>query len=290
MQDVKDLELILRTQIPIIFIDTFEEKRALQLMTQMAIKHYKALYTWTPTDGLIQGASELPVKEPEHLEPKDVLSHIRFIRESSMFALCDMQYFLGEPKNIRYLKDMALSYERTQSSVIIIGHNVEAPDALKRYSANFRLSLPDESGLKSIVLEEADKWMQRNNGRRVRTDQDTLGKFVRNLKGLTQVDARRVIVNAIDDGMINDDDMPNATQAKFEMLNLDGIMNFEHSKIDMDQIGGLTNLKKWVDQRRAYFLEPGESKVDVPKGLLLLGVQGGGKSLAAKAVCLLNKV
>ena len=67
-------------------------------------------------------------------------------------------------------------------------------------------------------------------------------------------------------------------------------MNFEHSKIDMDQIGGLTNLKKWVDQRRAYFLEPGESKVDVPKGLLLLGVQGGGKSLAAKAVCLLNKV
>ncbi|BCE03199.1 AAA family ATPase [Marinicellulosiphila megalodicopiae] len=284
MQDVKDLELILRTQIPIIFVDTFEETRALQLVTQMAIKHEKGLYTWTATDGLVHGSIDHPQINPEHLEPEEALNHIRFIKTPCIFALCDLQYYLNEPKNIRYLKDMALSYERTQSTVIIIGHNVVAPEALKRYSANFRLSLPDESGLKSIVLEEADKWMQRNNGRRVRTDQDTLGKFVRNLKGLTQVDARRVIINAIDDGMINDDDMPSATEAKFELMNLDGILNFEHSKTNMEEIGGLDNLKNWVNQRREYFLKPNEAKMDVPKGLLLLGVQGGGKSLAAKAV------
>jgi SpoVK/Ycf46/Vps4 family AAA+-type ATPase len=109
---------------------------------------------------------------------------------------------------------------------------------------------------------------------------------VRNLRGLGVDDARRIVRKLIyDDGALNQADVAELAKAKFELLNEDGLLHFEYETARFADVAGLANLKRWIEQRRAAFLGlKRAAKLDPPKGLLLLGVQGCGKSLAAKAV------
>jgi SpoVK/Ycf46/Vps4 family AAA+-type ATPase len=109
-------------------------------------------------------------------------------------------------------------------------------------------------------------------------------QLARTLLGITESDARRLIRNAIrNDGAITQEDVTEVKRAKYELLGPEGIISYEYDTRSFADLAGLSNLKAWVDRRRGPFLDPARDR-DHPKGLLLLGVQGGGKSLAAKAV------
>jgi SpoVK/Ycf46/Vps4 family AAA+-type ATPase len=111
-----------------------------------------------------------------------------------------------------------------------------------------------------------------------------LKKLIKNLQGLSRHDARRLVRGAIrDGGAITEDDLPEINKAKFELIDMDGVLSFEYNTEKFSAVGGLFNLKEWVKQREAIFLNT-ENKSDKPKGVMLLGIQGGGKSLAAKAI------
>jgi len=109
---------------------------------------------------------------------------------------------------------------------------------------------------------------------------------VRNLRGLSMEDARRIVRKLIyDDGALTQADVAELAKAKFELLNKDGLLHFEYDTAKFADVAGLAHLKTWIEQRRAAFLGlKSAAGLDPPKGLLLLGVQGCGKSLAAKAV------
>jgi SpoVK/Ycf46/Vps4 family AAA+-type ATPase len=135
-----------------------------------------------------------------------------------------------------------------------------------------------------IVREEAKDWSDRHAGARVKTDNLTLKKLVNNMQGLSASDVRRLVRSAIwNDGAISEADIPKLNKAKFALLDMEGVLSFEQQTQDFSQVGGLNNLKRWLITRREAFNEE-NTKLDRPKGILLLGVQGGGKSLAAKAV------
>jgi SpoVK/Ycf46/Vps4 family AAA+-type ATPase len=106
---------------------------------------------------------------------------------------------------------------------------------------------------------------------------------VKNLRGLSHAEARILARNVIcDDGAITQEDLPELNKTKFQLLDLDGVLSFEYDTARFAEVGGLSNLKRWLADRQGSFLEG--KGVDLPKGVLLVGVQGGGKSLAAKAV------
>ncbi|MDF1529318.1 MAG: AAA family ATPase, partial [Sedimenticola sp.] len=105
-----------------------------------------------------------------------------------------------------------------------------------------------------------------------------------NLAGVTATDARRLIRSAIEnDGAISQDDLPGLMKTKYELINQDGVIAFEYDTASFAEVAGLTRLKEWLSHRHNSFVNP-NGKVDRPKGIMLLGVQGAGKSLAAKAV------
>src|SRR5690606_37818945 len=121
-------------------------------------------------------------------------------------------------------------------------------------------------------------WSSRNHGQKVRTDSRTLDKLVANLSGMTYSDARRLARGVIvDDGAITHTDLPDLNRAKFDLLDMGGVLGFEYDTAEFADAGGLDGLKRWLQQRRDVFHKP-DGKLDAPKCILLLGVQGSGKS------------
>ena len=159
------------------------------------------------------------------------------------------------------------------------------PPELARYSAALQMRLPDEEEILGLIREEARKWSATSGGGRIKTDNLTLQRLVANLKGLTHGEVRRLARGAIvDDGAITESDLPAVNKAKFALMDMEGILTFEYHTETFAGVGGLQHLKNWLGERKQAFLQPGDGGPDSPKGILLLGVQGGGKSLAAKAV------
>jgi SpoVK/Ycf46/Vps4 family AAA+-type ATPase len=287
VQDVNELKILLDSRIPLVVIETFEEKKALDVLMQVANQQGRDLYRWSITEGItrMNFGLQLVAKGSEFNQVEEALKHIKSHMQPGIYALCDIHPFLIEqPQVVRLLKDIALNHFAVPHTLIFLSYQLRLPPELTRYSSSYSLSLPSDEKIMEIVREEAKDWSDRHRGTRVKTDNITLKKLLNNLQGLSVSDVRRLVRVAIwDDGELSDTDINTINKAKFALLDMEGVMSFEHQVQDFSQVGGLLNLKSWLLARREAFLKD-DSKLDMPKGILLLGVQGGGKSLAAKAV------
>lgn len=287
MQDVDELKLLLDSRIPLIVMETFEEKKALDVLMRVANQQARNLYRWSVTDGLtrINFGPQLVPKGSELNQVEDALKHIKEQTQPGVYALCDMHPFLeNQPQVVRLLKDIALNHFAMPHTLIFLSYKLRLPPELVRYSSSFTLALPSDEKIMEIIREEAKEWSDRHGGMRVKTDNITLKKLMNNLQGLSVSDVRRLVRIAIwNDGELSEVDVHSINKAKFALLDMEGVMSFENQTQDFSQVGGLNNLKRWLITRREAFISD-DNKLDMPKGILLLGVQGGGKSLAAKAV------
>lgn len=287
MQDANELKHILDSRIPLVVIDTFEEKKALDVLLGVANDHGKDLFRWSVTDGLtkLNFGPQLVARGSEHNNAEDALKHIKSQTQPGVYAFCDLHPFLADqPQVVRLLKDIALNHFAVPHTLVLLSYQMRVPPELTRYSVSFTLSLPSDDKIMSIIREEAKDWSERHRGARVKTDNLTLKKLVNNLQGMSADDVRRLVRSAIwNDGALTEEDLPRINKAKFALLDMEGVMSFEQQTENFSQVGGLNNLKRWLLARREAFTRDDAQK-DRPKGILLLGVQGSGKSLAAKAV------
>lgn len=292
MAELADLDILMHSRVPLIVIESYEESRALELIRRVGMRQQKPVFSWSVTRGIQR--EDLAHSVPEHLteEPDAALRHIFKSERPAVFVLCDFHPFLqDEPRHIRLLKEIAMAHDRNRHTIVLLSHSLEIPGEVRRYSARIDLALPGEEQLMHLVKEEASVWSSQNQGQKVKTDNRTLAQLVANLRGMTYSDARRLIRGAIfDDGAITVSDLPELNKAKFELLGMNGVLSFEYDTARFSDVGGLSVLKQWLQKRRERFLQakpdPDQppNGLDRPKGILLLGVQGGGKSLAAKAV------
>lgn len=287
MQDVTDLTLIIDSHIPIIVLETNDEQRALELLTQVAMKRRLGFSCWSITEGLTRvgfGTGPRTAAEPE--SPTEVLKLIKGHSDASLFVLCDFHPYLpNNPEHVRLLKDIALHHTTLKHTLVLVSHELDIPPELQNFCARFSMSLPSDAQLMAIVRDEVKQWYKDNANARVQADGATVRKLVKNLKGLSQQDARRLVRGVIrDDGAITENDLPEVNKAKFELIDMDGVLSFEYDTEKFTAVGGLTNLKAWIKQREPIFLNAEQTSLDRPRGVMLLGIQGGGKSLAAKAI------
>jgi SpoVK/Ycf46/Vps4 family AAA+-type ATPase len=283
MPDLHDLELLLRSDTPLVLIESIEEPRVLTLFTQLAMRMEQPAYCWTVTDGLRR--IELTQDSETRLEePSKALRFVRSGGERGIYLLLDFHPYLGEPINVRLIKEIAQGYSDRPRTLVLVSHALDVPPELKHLCARFELRLPDRSRILALVREEAQTWKQSANSRGVRAAREAVDQLAQNLLGVTESDARRLIRNAIrNDGAIDESDVAEVKKAKYELLSPNGILSFEYDTRSFADLAGLDNLKAWVDKRREPFLDLDRTR-DHPRGILLTGVQGGGKSLAAKSV------
>ena len=288
MPDMHDLELMLGSRLPILVIETHEEPRALDLVCRAGFSLGRPVFSWSVTEGLKRIDLEHGVPQRLTAELHDALGQIKATENPGIYVLCDAHPFLVDnPKNVRLIKEIAMRHDRTAHTLVLLSHAVDIPPEVQRYSGQMELSMPNDQQLLSLVREEAAHWSAQNSGKKVKTDSKTLNALVNNLRGLTHSDARRLARGAImDDGAITEDDIPSLNKAKFQLMDMDGVLSFEYETADFAEVGGLSRLKDWLQQRRGVFIGDGNDSqaLDRPKGIMLLGIQGGGKSLAAKAV------
>jgi SpoVK/Ycf46/Vps4 family AAA+-type ATPase len=167
--------------------------------------------------------------------------------------------------------------------VVLVGYSLPVPEELKPYTACFRLPLPTLDELRGLVCDVAADWGAEHGHRDVQTTNKALDLLVRNLAGLTATDARRLASKAINDqGVISESDFPEVMRAKYELLGRDGLLSFEYETVKFSEIGGMQRFRNWLEIRKSFFVDSAP-QLDPPRGVLLLGVQGCGKSLASKA-------
>ena len=288
MDQRHDLEIILRSRTPIMVIETQDEARILEMLQSITIRSagqdYLPLFRWTITDGLQRLDIAL---EPQTLnsEPTDVLKHIRAVSKPGVYVLLDFHPFLEDPVHVRLLKDICIQYPQVARQIVLISHKVKLPSELESFSARVDIALPSEDERRNIVERVATEWSRENRGSRVQADSKAHKLLIQNLAGLTYVDTERLARNAVfQDGAISKSDLPDVMKAKYELLNRGGALQFEYDTAKFSDVGGMERLKKWLGQRKSAFRQDdAASHLDPPKGILLIGIQGCGKSLAAKA-------
>jgi len=280
-----DLRLILNTNLALVVIETWDEARTLELLQDLFRAETLPAWRWTVTEGLAPLGFGLEMAHPEQYADAEVaLNYIKQYRKPGAFVLCDMHPYLDSPKVVRLIKDIALDYTQTRHKLVFVSHRLDLPPELSRHAASVTISLPNDEEILAIIREQARNWAEKHQKTRIRTDSQTLEALVKNLRGLTHHDVRRLAWRAIaDDGAITESDLPEITRAKFTLMNMEGVLHFEYSTAHMGDVAGLYTLKSWLEDRRQA-MNDDKGKLDPPKGVLLFGVQGGGKSLAAKAI------
>ena len=205
--DSHDLELLLRSRVPLIVVETRDETRVTRLFSTLALRLAIPVMAWSSTNGLHRIDYE---SSPQRhtIEPRQALGQIRATTQATIYLLLDFHPYLDDPYNIRLLKEIAMDYQRLGHTLVLVSHQLEIPPELRSYSARFSLSLPDAARLEAIIREEAGHWSKVNHGKKVKTDHRVLDLLVSQLRGLTATDARRIIRSVIyDDGAISSEDL-----------------------------------------------------------------------------------
>ncbi len=281
MNEHQDLAALLRAETPLLALETQEEMEAIAAFQRALQQSLKPLYVWSITTGLRRLDMDAPARP---MSSSEVLDTITQTQQKSVFLLLDYTPFLKYVVTLRQMREIALRHGSSAHTVALVGAQLEIPKDLESLAVNFKLELPNEQELDRIVREEASQYSRENAGKRVQVHASALKAVVRNLKGLGASDARRIARRIIaTDGMITDADLPAVAKAKFDLLNKSGVLSFEYEPVGFNDVAGLRRLKRWIEQRRAVFLGSAPAQLDPPKGILMLGVQGTGKSLAAKA-------
>jgi len=277
-----ELRLLVNSRHPIITVETAEEERFEHLLLQVAIELSVPLYAWTVTTGLAKyrGAAIYNTDQPEQ-----ALANIALIQGDCIFLLKDFARYCDNDRISRRLRDLAEKFRTARRAIVISAASVELSRELASEAAVFRLDLPSAEELLPRVknaLAEAN----REQHIEVSLDAAGMGQVARNLAGLSEEEAIRALRMCIfsrgraDAGLLSD-----VLDAKRQALKSDGLIESVRRDASFGDVAGLKRLREWIAKRKSALTPEGlRFGLVPPKGILITGVQGCGKSLAARAV------
>ena len=269
----KELSLLLRAGYKLVALESFEEERALRAATRAAEACEREFHSWSLAGGLDgqgKGAGSLDA----------CVRALEAIEKPAVLTLLDAHSVLAEPLGLRRLRDALARLGQRRQSLVLIAPLLELPLELEREAG--RLSLPLPNAVEVTALFEKVLASTPN----AKAAPELLADCVRGSLGLTGNEAVRVFRKAwLTSGAVDDAMVATIVREKQKALRRTPALSFHDAQDDLSAIGGLGELKRWLrERRRAFGDEARKFGLPSPRGLLLLGVQGCGKSLCAKAV------
>lgn len=282
MDTGNELAQIIEARARLIAIDTIEEERVADLTRDICARLNLPLFRWKATTGL----QRLPAAAPasELAKPVDLLRYLVNKALPGIYLLLDMHPYLTDPIAVRGLRDAALT--ATDRTLILVGHDLNLPTDIAKLATHVDLPLPTRDDYLAILKDEVMALRREHPEREPLAEPTAVGSLLGHLAGLTALDARSIVRRALrDDGTLSQEDMQRVFAAKHKLLGGNSGLALERASVRLDDLAGLSNLKSWLKIRGPMMRgEADATSLDSPKGILLLGVQGCGKSMAVKAV------
>lgn len=288
--DLERLQSLIQSGSPLIWITTDEEEHALRLVRDAAMGAGQALLQWDAVRGVRDGliAKSQPIPETEH--PAAAMLWMAQQDPAVCIAL-DLVGHLDDERTLRAVRDLVAIHTfsaesgRPGGTLVLIDHRDSIPAVLRSSGVRFDLTPPDEKETSALVLSTLRRI---NQVRPIEANMSKreLAQVVRNLRGLNRTQIERTITAAVwDDRKFCTEDLPAILARKRQIIASEGLLEFVQAPTDMSEVGGLGRLKQWLKQREhALSDEATQFGLQAPRGILMLGVQGAGKSLCAKAI------
>ena len=277
-----ELRLLVNSRHPIITVETPEEERFEQILLEMATELGVPLYEWSVTAGLarLHGTAIYNTDQPEQ-----ALANIALIQGDGIFFLKDFARYCDNDRISRRLRDLAEKFRTVRRAIVISAASLQLPAELASEAAPFRFDLPSPEellpGVKSVLAEV-------NREQRIAMSLDVAGvaEIARNLAGLSGEEAMRTLRMCVLSRGRADAGLPDdVLDAKRQALKSDGLIETVRRDASFGDVAGLKRLREWIAKRKSALTPEGlRFGLVPPKGILITGVQGCGKSLAARAV------
>ena len=275
----EELEIMIRSGYPIIYITTWEEHRALETLHRVARNMQMSFERWTASDGLIDAQDQA-----KKADPFKILDLIITQEGSSIFVLQDYHHYMNESSIIRKLRDVVAAFRRTHRTLIILSPIFTLPVELEKDITLVDYELPSPA----VLMLALERIIEQANELQIEVDLDADSKeqIVKAMQGLTESQAENVLARClVTDRKLDIEDLSTILHEKEQIIKKSGILEFYASPDAFQSIGGLNILKNWFATRKDAFSERARLfGLPAPKGILMIGVPGCGKSLCAKAL------
>ena len=279
---LSEIQSRIQSGYPLIFLQSAEEVRWERHLSELALEIEHGLVTWTVTQGTEPPASSTN----DHLDHSAIgfLHQIEEYPESHLFLAKDFSVHLNDPLLIRRLRDLIPVLVAQQKTIIVLEPNVSIPTELAKDAVKIELPLPGYEDLLS-ALDETLESQSTGLAKDITLSVDDKGRLINAVTGLTINEACKAWKRALlGRSSLDDDALEMLVAEKRSLASGSDFLDFYDLDEKVDDIGGLDQLKDWLQRRsEAYSPRAREQAVPLPKGVLLLGVQGCGKSLTARA-------
>ncbi len=303
---VHDLRTLIRSCHPLIVIETVEEDRVMTLLQSVAAQERMPLFEWSITRGLTRHGEGQSISKLT-ATPLSLLQHLNGLTVEGIFWLKDLAPHLQDAAVARQLREVSQHFGRSRATCLVTGHPIALPLDLDRMSVRLDLQLPDRQELQTMLQSVLQSLRTRTSPRRPTSttvvqsllnsmtelktpntgpsDQEC-DSLLRALQGLTLHQARQVITQCIvEDGVLSADDVQTILSRKVQAIKDGGLLEYYPLEDNRFELGGFANLKSWLARAKVGFTAEAKAlNLTPPRGIMLVGVPGCGKSLAAKAI------
>jgi AAA+ superfamily predicted ATPase len=274
--------LLINSRNPIITVESNEEQRVCVLLERASAQLGVPLYVWSVTTGLGRAGGTALYNSDQ---PEQALANIAIVQGDGIFLLKDFARYCDNDRISRRLRDLADGFRTARRSIVLLAASITLPAELNADAVPFQLGLPSADELLrgvSCTLAEL------NSEQGIPNSLDALGisQLAHNLTGLSEEEGLRVLRQAaIGRGKADEGLLADVLEAKRQALHTEGLLETVKRDTSFNDVAGLRNLRDWIGKRKSAWTPEGQRFGLVPpKGILITGVQGCGKSLAARAV------
>ena len=285
MNNEEQLERLIRSRHACMSIVTLEEDYALRLIREAAMKLGRPLQMWSLSGGVQDGLVSDRPPVPETGDPVAGLVHLATLKDEPLCVMLDLGSQLKNDRTLRVWRNLLNQFRVSGSQMIMIDHAALISEVVKAHAIPFEIALPEPIEIESLVRDTLRSVHRRDP---IQIDISRAGwqTVLRNLHGLSRRHIERIVLDCVlDDRRFDEEDINHVLASKRRALAGGGLLEFIETPVDASEIGGLRNLKRWLSQRHAALTDrAAEYGIAAPRGVLMLGVQGAGKSLCAKAI------
>ena len=275
----EELNILIQAQYPLIYLVTSEEERAEQTIAAIAqAKPLRRVYLWTVTRGIVEYGQPRNATQHNRVSPEAAIEWVMRQQEPGIFVFKDLHPFIDSPAVNRWLRDAVASFKGTKKTILLMSPVQTVPIELEKEVAVIDFAMPSMGELDQVLTQQLDQ----NKTRRITTE--TREKLLKAALGLTRDEAEKVYRKAqFTAGCLTEEEVDIVLSEKKQLIRRNGILEYIEEDETIDSVGGLEELKRWLKQRSDAFTERArEYGLPQPKGMLILGVPGCGKSLIAK--------